>query len=214
MTEEYNPSEIRTGLVRQRRSLIVSSLGLLLLQTAGLKIEKVSILGNEFLVQQTQFLSVAIWVAYAYFLVRYYQYYHDLGDTGVRTIYNTRINYLISEWAFRKIKKEYLDSRKDTKGTKYEFKQYESKRIWHDRLAAMIDMKVPVDIINVKNSNISVTGSTIEKTETAIWRVGLRVRIQAFIHICLRTRLITEYFFPFIIASTPVFWWLFVIIIA
>ena len=201
-------SEIRAGFYRQRRCLIAASLGLLLLQSVGLTLDKISIFGNEFLIQRTELLSVALWVTYFYFLIRYYQHFHDLGDTGINTMYNIRVNTGIGDWAYKKIKRDFLNSQDPDKNKKYIFRKYESKKALIDKRAAMIDISVSGEIITEKDRNISRSGFDINKTEYANWWIVYRIRIQAVGHIFIRTRLVTEYYLPFIVAAGPLLWWL------
>ncbi len=201
--------ELRSGFVRQRRNLIASSLGLLLLQSAGLRLEKVSVLGNEFRVQHSDFLSIALWVAYVYFLIRYYQHFHDIGDKGVTTIYRVRVNTLLNKWAYNKVRREFLKSQEHSKSTQYCFKDGEYKRSYIDKMAAMIDITVPVDIINKRTDGVSVSGSVITKTETADWPILFRIRVQAGMHVIFRTRLMSEYYLPYFVAASPLIWELF-----
>lgn len=74
------------GFVRQRRSLIVVSLALLAFQEIGATLHELNLLGNK--VELTAPLPVALplWVAWFYFVVRYYQYFRDVGDVGLRQV--------------------------------------------------------------------------------------------------------------------------------
>src|SRR5688572_4338476 len=92
-------SDVRAGFVRQRRNLNVTSLGLVLLVTAGISLKEISILGNTFELKRPEALPAAFWLAWAYFLVRYYQYLRDLQDSGPRAAYERRLERLIIERA-------------------------------------------------------------------------------------------------------------------
>lgn len=71
-------------LLRQRRNLLITSIGLLLFDFAHMSIAKVSILGTELLVGDAIVLKVFAWVMWAYFLMRYYQYWNAERGSGIR----------------------------------------------------------------------------------------------------------------------------------
>ncbi len=73
---------IREGFVRQRRSLIAASLGLLLYVSSGIRLDAINVLGNTFSIARPALVPTALWVAWGYFFLRYYQYLRDLSDTG------------------------------------------------------------------------------------------------------------------------------------
>ncbi|QLQ03885.1 MAG: hypothetical protein HZY77_15000 [Thiobacillus sp.] len=66
-------------LLRQRRNLLITSIGLLLFDFAHMSVAKVSILGTELLVGDPIILKVFAWGMWAYFLLRYYQYLKTSG---------------------------------------------------------------------------------------------------------------------------------------
>lgn len=71
-------------LLRQRRNLLITSIGLLLFDFAHMSVAKVSILGTELLVGDPIILKVFAWGMWAYFLLRYYQYLNTSGDPGIK----------------------------------------------------------------------------------------------------------------------------------
>lgn len=66
--------EQQDGFVRQRRNLMVASLVLLFSEVTELKVEKISAFGTELLVGKAQAVTLALWVAAVYWLIRFYQY--------------------------------------------------------------------------------------------------------------------------------------------
>lgn len=62
-------------LLRQRRNLIAISVILLLFDFAEVRIGKINVLGTELLVGDPQVLMTFAWLMWAYFFVRYYQYW-------------------------------------------------------------------------------------------------------------------------------------------
>lgn len=75
-------ADIRDGFVRQRRNLIIMSLVVLFSELAGLKIEKISIFGNEATIGKPELVTITLWIFLFYWLIRYYQYFHEIGDKG------------------------------------------------------------------------------------------------------------------------------------
>lgn len=74
-----------SDLLRQRRNLLVISLGLVAVQLAGASFEeKVSIFGAGITFEHPERLLIGAWVLWAYFLLRYFQYLHEEPDLGLR----------------------------------------------------------------------------------------------------------------------------------
>ena len=91
----------KTDFIRQRRNLIVISLILLGVEAFGLEIKRINALGNEILIQNPGMVNVALWLAWAYWFIRYYQYFHDLQDRGFKTAYAAKMSELMIKAAFR-----------------------------------------------------------------------------------------------------------------
>lgn len=72
-------------LLRQRRNLVVISAVLLIFDFAQVKISKVSVLGTELLVGNPQTLMVCAWLLWAYFLLRYYQYWRQESKGEIKS---------------------------------------------------------------------------------------------------------------------------------
>lgn len=78
-------------LLRQRRNLIAVSMVLLIFDFANVKIGKVSVLGTELLVGNAQVLMLCAWLLWAYFLLRYYQYWRAEKANPIRDSYKAAI---------------------------------------------------------------------------------------------------------------------------
>jgi hypothetical protein len=212
MNMENKKSDIRTGFLRQRRNLFIISFGLLLFQIMGLRLDKISFFGNEFRVSRPAALSVCLWVAYLYYVVRYYQYFHDIKDRGVRNEYLQHVRRLLDSRVVAKAKRRFLEGRTKGKGTKYEFGQPEfGKNGVVQSWSAMIDVAAPVKITseksNGKSMSFTTTSDTMKSTETVFWKEFLRFRVQAFLSVCFRTSLVTDYYLPFVVACAPWLGW-------
>jgi hypothetical protein len=82
------------GLLRQRRNLMVTSLIIILLSFGGVKIEEVGALGTKLVFQRKDALYLGIWVIYAYFFFRYYQYVREEPDLGISKAFWAKVNAL------------------------------------------------------------------------------------------------------------------------
>ena len=69
--------EMSEGLRRQRRNVLLLSGVLWFMKYGGLTVTKARLLGIELELQEPSAIYVALWVAWAYFLVRYYQYFRQ-----------------------------------------------------------------------------------------------------------------------------------------
>jgi len=79
-------------LLRQRRNLIAISAVLLVFDFARVKITKVSILGTELLVGDARVLMLCAWLLWAYFLLRYYQYWRAEKERHIRASFRSRMS--------------------------------------------------------------------------------------------------------------------------
>ncbi len=69
------------GFIRQRRNLMISSIGLFLVSIGGITLDKkISIMGAELQIANSLILYISIWGMYLYFFVRYFQYYLEVDD--------------------------------------------------------------------------------------------------------------------------------------
>jgi hypothetical protein len=79
-------------LLRQRRNLIATSAILLVFDFAQVKITKVSVLGTELLVGNAKVLMVCAWLLWAYFFLRYYQYWRSEPSQRIRSSFKQRLD--------------------------------------------------------------------------------------------------------------------------
>jgi hypothetical protein len=79
-------------LLRQRRNLILVSLWLLVFDFADVSIGKVSVLGTELVVGSPRVLIFLAWLLWAYFLLRYYQYWRTENKPELRKAFNARLD--------------------------------------------------------------------------------------------------------------------------
>ena len=81
-------SDLDSGFVRQRRNLILISLGLLASLHYGLTFEKINLLGNETSLPGSRPVAGLLWWFWGYFLWRYWTAFMDIGDRGIARTYD------------------------------------------------------------------------------------------------------------------------------
>lgn len=89
------------GFIRQRRNLMVVSLVLLFSEVSGLTIEKLSVFGNELLIDKPMAINAALWVAGVYWLWRFYQYSAPAFKGAIRATVDSRLEQICSPVALR-----------------------------------------------------------------------------------------------------------------
>jgi hypothetical protein len=83
---------MQEGLLRQRRNLFVVCALLWLMKYGGITLKKMSLAGFEVEFARPEALTLALWLVYAYFLYRYYQYFTGEGLDKLRAIFGQAIN--------------------------------------------------------------------------------------------------------------------------
>lgn len=79
--EKRNP--MSADLLRQRRNLLVTSLILIAINLAGAKLKSdVSVLGAAIEFSNPERIVWGVWILWAYFLIRYWQYLSEVPDKG------------------------------------------------------------------------------------------------------------------------------------
>jgi hypothetical protein len=94
-------SSMNEGLLRQRRNLILVCAVLWLLRFGEVGLEKMSLAGFDVTFNRPEALYLAIWIAFAYFLYRYYQYFVRYGQQGVSDAFKSRLDHLALVWMAR-----------------------------------------------------------------------------------------------------------------
>lgn len=120
---------MNSDLLRQRRNLMIVSVGLLLFDFANVTIAKVSILGTELLIGNATVLVYCAWFLWLYFLLRYYQFIRAESDLGISSSYKSLFEAKARAYVFQKINKTYLNGNIDfrRKGLRSEYSVMEYK---------------------------------------------------------------------------------------
>lgn len=220
MTEE-DSDLIRNGFIRQRRNLIVISLVLLFAETSELSINKLNVFGNELLIRSPFIVTVALWITYFYWLWRYYVYFHDLGDKGFGNKFGTRLSVLVDQWSKKKfdmdstwrqgIVKEARDQlTKAQAGNTNLQNVLNSPHDWRltdagptgKRIFREISVQARLGLFVMRNGN-----QLME--HQAYWRFvvdgldAIVLNTRASLYVLAHTRILSEYFLPYLIASAP-----------
>lgn len=193
------------GFVRQRRNLMIVSLVLLFSEATELKVEKISAFGTELLVGQSQAVTMALWVAALYWLVRFYQY----SRTGYHRVLRQAVNERIREYevcapvALKRVLREepsLLEPFDDVKSipsiecATFGILSYDSKH-----LEVQLGLK-----------KTATDGQRSISVETETRKVRLDgaslfwLRVRSWIHLILHTTLFTELMLPYIVFTLPV----------
>lgn len=83
--------EKRSMFNRQRRNLMGMSIIVLFVTYSGLEFKKLNILGNELDVKNPQIVYYALWIAFAYWFIRYFQFLQELRHDTATEIYKQKL---------------------------------------------------------------------------------------------------------------------------
>jgi hypothetical protein len=79
------------GLLRQRRNLIIACALLWVMKYGGVTFSKFSLAGFDVVFKNPNALILSIWIAFAYFLYRYYQYFSDEGIGKLQRVFSAAL---------------------------------------------------------------------------------------------------------------------------
>lgn len=191
-------TEIHSGFVRQRRNLMVMSVVVLLSEVANLRINKISIFGNEASISNPEIVNVALWILLIYWLIRYYQYFYEMGDKGFLTSLKSKRAQLVKRWFFRKLVNNhtFTKSLPNQNGEKLRVfpREVNVFRDYWFFITAEVEFLIGIDA----------TAGTIEKKDLTIkgWLLFIPTLL-SLIHVFTRTRYFSEYILPFILFLLP-----------
>ncbi len=194
-------SDIRGGFVRNRRALVATSIVLLLFEAAGIELNQLNLLGNQFALTNPDLVPLALWVAWAYFLLRYYQHFRDLEDAEFRSAWKQRTETTLSRTIRREFPKLFIAANDDVHidsvtvdaiGT-----EHEGRDVWRYQIDGSATYHAEGRI-----GRRSIEKLTFELHRGAIF--GIKARSLAWI--MLNTRVGTEYALPFVLACLPLIW--------
>lgn len=168
-------------LLRQRRNLIAVSAVLLLFDFADVRITKVGVLGTDLLVGNVEVLMVCAWLLWAYFLLRYYQYWRAEEKQPMRR----------ALWQqFRRMKDAYWKKRYAEKYPYVEGQVADFER--KEFLTYGYSFKT-YDPQNTRSISL------LQFEPIAVWRY-IAWRVLTFLHVVVQTHHATDHMLPFVIA--------------
>lgn len=178
-----------SDLLRQRRNLIIFSLILCFLKFAQIEIENFSIVGIEFSsFKNPHSVFVALWIAWSYFAVRYYQYFVQEGLPSFKRVYFE----ILDKKSVRKI-----DSlvKKDFPRNQRRNVTYTTLKSWNWMFSGTVD----------NSYNGSVGDPTPFKLPIAKWKLTPEI-INSFFYVALNRSAFTDYFLPIIVAVITLYY--------
>lgn len=170
---------------------------------AGIRIEEFSVFGTKIDIERPNLVPLALWVLWAYFLIRYAQYFNDLGDRGFQGAYKERLEQLIQVKALRKLRRDFRPPGIEPSEylPPYHF-EIESIDIlhrgpgeWRVRAEGGVNWRTPRGFARQDFHNYLM--------DLGRWDL-LVPQVRAAFRITSRTRLVSEYLLPFLVAAAPV----------
>lgn len=189
-------ADIHEGFIRQRRNLIVMSLIVLCIELLGAQFNTLNLLGNKITINNQNIVHTAMWVILIYYLWRYYQYFHDLGDKGFISAVTTKRKQIVGHIESKRFLQSEdicLRQEQDKNGSKAHLR---STVFYKDELTNM-DGRI---VFMFGNSGLEETADF----ETHGWAL-LFPTILAWLHVLIRTTYFSEYILPYVIFSLPVY---------
>src|SRR3989344_6953987 len=198
---DVNP--IREGFIRQRRNLMIISLVLLFAESAELTISKLNIFGNELLIVHPATITTALMIAYLYWLWRYSQFLHDLGELHLVSSYRLRRHELIKRIGYKQLCSDIA-----IMGPLY------SQNIEIAKDPTLGSAQVIVPAPNRFGIRFTIYGrvppnmgwTEVLKTDNYPVDAPIAVFItylRAWAYVVFRTHLFSEYVFPYFVAALP-----------
>lgn len=218
---QEKPDWVQIGFIRQRRNLIVISLALLFYKASELSISKLNVFGTELVIRHPGIVTGTLWIAYVYWLWRYYVYFHDLGDKGFDVELRDRLSVLVDRWSNRKFSTDLTwrvqlgleadDQLRRTQVGNVDLQTaLNAPHDWQLLDAAPVGMpsfrEIPVQprlgLFPVGSGNLGMKAEThghfiiggLNACSLNSW---------AGVYVLFHTRILSEYFLPYLIAAVP-----------
>lgn len=187
--------DIRQGFNRQRRNLMIVSLVLLFAQTTGLTIKKISFFGNEVDLPGPISATHWLWVFWGYWFWRYYAFFRDLGNKGIKQRAKVRILHLVERYYKKKVHRTKKGQKyKDLKNPTFHI----SKIFQPKRFEYKIHVNVSEGTTHYEGFEDSVSfDNPNERRSLSI------IFIRSWIYVLFNTHVFLEYIFPFLLGISP-----------
>jgi hypothetical protein len=156
---------------------------------AEITLTKVNVFGSEIKISNPSDITWAIWVVFLYFLLRYYQHFHDMPDRGIQTLCHQKTVDYHQRLAMRRGVKKFT---KDNPG----FISYEPKRkeyVWLNPQMKLIRVKSPIYMLKSDHQAIE---RPMEENVQLSFSEKFIGYVFAFLYVCLSTRTHNRVLFP------------------
>lgn len=202
------------SFMKQRRNLIGISLFLTVLLYLGIEIRELNILGNKVIIDDPSKAPLLLWVAWGYFLVRYYQYFNECEGKEFERKKNDRLYHYSKKLAENRIRREW-ESKDYTETEWFDEYDYESDKVTVLELEIGLYKNYPtyqtygptrIKVQRIKSSGMK-DNAEINHHQHHVTISGLSffyLKLRSFFHAILKTRAATEYYLPFAIALLPI----------
>ena len=203
---QRSDEELKSGFTRQRRGLIAVSVVLVLYGAYGLRLDRLSVLGNEFDVSSPGAVPLSLAIAWAYFAVRFHQFRMDLRDRGPEAAFLERLDFLERRLARDLLQAEHPGWRIPT-DDELSPKRQSSSVVSHGTPDGnwLVEFSPPFTPAATTEEQVSGLlarrGYTVEVSRWTRWRAQLWV--------AANTRFFSEYKLPYVIACLPLLSWVY-----
>lgn len=196
---------VRDGFVRQRRNLVGTSVAFFLYEKLGIVIDSINILGNTARITDPSSVTGLLWIAWSYFLLRYYQYFRDVPDKGFIGAYHGRVHFLARRVAWKKFIRSVAEQ-EEFAGTTPHFtlktlNVYRAyTRPWE---LGLWEVEIEADVTYEIEGGVEARNLGKRKLNLS-WNELAIAKFRSLLHVGVNTHFATEYFLPFLIAFVPV----------
>lgn len=195
--------QFRDGFVRQRRNLMMMSVALFLVETAGVKFSELNLLGSKLFIENPDVINKGLWIAFIYWVYRYYVYFHDIGPKGFMDQYSARMLNYVYAIALKQLKRDSVKMEPLVKEGRTKLRlghdhTYYRRSLWsYEIKLAVIASLAKRDDDNPKSLDF----------DHYVVRAPISLAIahtRAWMYVLTRTHLFSEYLLPFVVALLPV----------
>lgn len=176
---------VTEGLLRQRRNLIITCALLWLMKYGGVTFSKFSLAGFDVTFGNPEALTLSLWIAFVYFLFRYYQYFSSEGVATLTKVLGQALEVKCAPRIRSLVKSECPDNH-DAVGYSYQHLKnwqwvYRGQKIGGDSLGQQVivgAIELPISKWKLRNG---IAAALLDTT--------------------FRNSVVTDYLLPFIFAA-------------
>lgn len=201
---------LQNNFIRQRRNLIGISLVLFFYQSSGIVMNTITILGNTLNISAPSRIYYLLWIAWGYFLLRYYQYLRNISKLPLKEVFDSKMQQYVPVAAFKFFKSKMFDPEKDAHDLEPPYKFFLNNNIFIKRQGPKEwQLDLAITVYSEKKSQYISTGAT--HTILVDSFLLTRQKIKSAFYVALNTRFVTEYYLPFLIAAIPLCYQIFLL---